>query len=78
MLNKIKDQANNVLTPTKVHDKVFFDCRDVLEANSCGSLQRNKKQVANMKFNLKNQKKKINYFQSWKSVNCNNHKLILF
>ena len=57
MLTKIKNQANNVSTPTKVYDKVFSDCGGVLEANSCGSLPRNKKQVANVKFNMKTEPK---------------------
>ena len=42
VLTKIKDQANNVSTPTKVYDKVFSDSGGILEANSCGSLPRNK------------------------------------
>ena len=57
VLNRIREQATNMATPTKVYDKVFSECGGILDASSCGSLPRNKKQVANFKWNKKSQPK---------------------
>lgn len=36
-------------SPTQCFDKVFEDCGGIMSAESCGSLPRNKKQIANVK-----------------------------
>lgn len=40
-------------TPTECYDEVFEDCGGVINAKSCGSLPRNRKQVSNMKSSVK-------------------------
>ena len=53
MLTRIKDQVNgSKTTPTKIY-KVVKEFGGILNANSCGSLPRNRKQVAHAKSNLK-------------------------
>lgn len=39
--------------PTKTFDKIFEDCGGITDAESCGSVPRNKKQVANIKLATK-------------------------
>ena len=39
--------------PTETFDKIFEDCGGIIDAESCGSVPRNKKQVANMKLATK-------------------------
>lgn len=39
--------------PTECFDQLFEDCGGVMDASSCGSLPRNKKQVSNMKYSAK-------------------------
>ena len=54
LLTRIKDQVIDGTTgPTKVYNKVVMECGGILNASSCGSLPRNRKQVANAKSNLK-------------------------
>ena len=53
VLSKIKGQINGAIGPTKVYNKVIMECGGILNASSCGSLPRNRKQVANVKSNMK-------------------------
>ena len=53
MPSKIKGHISGAIGPTKVYNKVIMECSGILNASSCGSLQRNRKQVTNMKSNMK-------------------------
>ena len=54
LLTRIKDKVSDGTTgPTKVYNKVVMECGGILNASSCGSLPRNRKQVANAKSNSK-------------------------
>ena len=39
--------------PTECFDQLFEDCGGIMNASSCGSLPRNKKQISNMKSSVK-------------------------
>ena len=49
VLTKIKEQTTDFSRPTNVYNKVFKECGGVLDATSCGSLPRNRKQISNIK-----------------------------
>jgi len=55
VLSKIKEQANDLSAPTAIYNKVFEECGGVLNANSCGSLPRNRKQISNLKRTIKSE-----------------------
>ena len=49
VLVKIESEVQKSAQPTNVYNKVFQECGGVVSASSCGSLPRNRKQIANIK-----------------------------